>query len=400
MCNIGGPSGDGEAVGIGPARVPACRAGLPEQVFPSDDALVCDGNAQIQSNHLLMLVAAQNYGQNSYRIRQPFDFAERTGKVVFDAEGYNVGLLGWISLELTEEPTPAPSFTLEQNFENGSIPENGFEVQFSHNCGGDKVGIGQFLVYRDFSQSSLLENDGACVDAAAGKLNHFELEIAADRVEVYATAASEDGVTFGERVLLAGFDVDLSFSRGYVHVTAHNHATLKYSDDKVDAWQARWDNVGFDGPAITSGWREYEALDSLFVSDNGKVNVGWRIADEVDGPAQQIEIHGVDLADAESARIALQNWSLHFAGDTPPADFALNYRLNGNAWHARPLTASELQMMADLPNAGTRSLMLDVEVEELVAGTNTLELTTTNAAQSYPPVALNIDLILRTRQGP
>ena len=69
-------------------------------------------------------------------------------------------------------------------------------------------------------------------------------------------------------------DVDLPFMRGYVHLTTHNHASLKYSNDTVDAWAARWDNVGFDGPAITSGWREYEALDSLSSANAGKVNVG------------------------------------------------------------------------------------------------------------------------------
>jgi len=344
-----------------------------------------------------MLVAAQNYGQNSYRIRQPFDFADRTGKVVFDAEGYNVGFLGWISLELIEDPVPVFLFTLQQNFENGSIPRNGFEIQFSHSCGDGKVGIGALLVYRDFVQKLLLENEGTCVAAAAGKLNHFELTIARDRIEVYASPASEDGLAFGARVLLAGVDVDLPFSRGYVHVTAHNHATLKYSDDTVDAWQARWDNVGFDGPAITSGWREYEVLDSLSRANGGKVNVGFRLADESDGPAQQLEIPSVDPAGASSARIALQNWSLHFAGDAPEPNFALNYRLNGHAWKKRTLTASELQMMIDLPNAGTRSLLLDLNLADLVAGTNTLELTTSNAPTSYPPVALNIDLILRTR---
>jgi hypothetical protein len=57
MCNIGGPSADGEAAAIGPATVPSCRAGLPAQVFPSSDALVCDGDGRIQSNHLLVLVA-------------------------------------------------------------------------------------------------------------------------------------------------------------------------------------------------------------------------------------------------------------------------------------------------------------------------------------------------------
>jgi hypothetical protein len=397
MCNIGGPSGDGEAVAIGQAKLPPCRSGLPAHVLPASDALICDGNPQIQNSHLLVLVAAQNYGQNSYRIRQPFDFAGRTGKIVFDAEGYNVGLQGWISLEVTEDPTPAPSFTLQQNYENGAIPRNAIEIQFSHNCGGGKVGIGEFLVYGDFAQKSLLSNSGACVEAAAGKLNHFEIEIAEGRLEVYATPASQDGKTFGARVLLAGVDVDLPFSRGYVHLTAHNHATLKYSDGAVDAWAARWDNVGFDGPAITSGWREYEALDSLSAASSGKVNVGWRLSDQSAGPAQKIQIAGVDPAGAASARLALENWSLHNAGGPVPTDFALNYRLNGKAWKARTLTASELKMMADLPNAGTRSLMLDVDVADLVAGTNTLELTTTNAPMSYPPVALNIDLILLTR---
>ena len=53
-------------------------------------------------------------------------------------------------------------------------------------------------------------------------------------------------------------------------------------------------------------------------------------------------------------------------------------------------------MIADLPNAGTRSMMLDVDVADLTPGTNTLELTTSNVPTSYPPVALNIDLVLRT----
>ena len=53
-------------------------------------------------------------------------------------------------------------------------------------------------------------------------------------------------------------------------------------------------------------------------------------------------------------------------------------------------------MMTTLPNAGTRSLMLDVDVADLVPGTNQVEFTTKSASQSYPPVVLNIDLILAT----
>jgi hypothetical protein len=51
-------------------------------------------------------------------------------------------------------------------------------------------------------------------------------------------------------------------------------------------------------------------------------------------------------------------------------------------------------MMTDLPNAGTLSLLLDVDVADLTSGTNSVEFTTTNAMAPLPPVVLNIDLIL------
>jgi hypothetical protein len=396
MCNIGGPTNDDEAVAIGLATIGDCRSGMPISVPTNLDTLVCDGNEQIQSNHLLVAAAAQNYGQNSYRVRQPFDFAGRTGTVVFDADGTNSGLLGWISLEVTEHPTPAPSFTFQENYENGSIPENGIEIQFAHLCGGENVGVSDIIVYDDFAQTAVFSAGSTCVPAVKGKLNHFEVRISEQHIEVYATPPSDDGVTFGEAVLIGSADIALPFSRGYVHFTTHNHATLKYSDDTIDAWVTRWDNVGFDGPAIVGAFREYEALDSLTTTASGKTNVAYRVADVSQGPAQTIEMHGVDIEGVASAKLALQNWSLHFAGSEPPADYALNYRLNGGPWKARTLTASELQMMADLPNAGTRSMMLDVDVADLVAGTNELQFTTSNANQGYPPVVLNIDLILET----
>jgi hypothetical protein len=395
MCNIGGPTNNDEAVAIGLATIGTCRGDLPDRVPVELATLVCDGNDRIHSNHLLVAAAAQNYGQHSYRPRQPFDFAGRTGSIVFDAEGYNVGLLGWISVEVTELPTPAPSFTLQQNYENGSIPENGIEIQFAHICGGENVGVSDILVYDDFAQLSVFTVGETCVPAAQGRLNHFEVRLSEQRIEVLATPASDDGVTFEEPVLIASADIALPFSRGYVHFTTHNHATLKYSDGAMDAWVARWDNLAFDGPAITDAFREYEALDSLTQTASGMTNVAYRLADESQGPAQTIEIHGVDLEGATRAQLALQNWSLR-VGSEPPADFALNYRVNDGPWQARMLTASELQMMVDLPNAGTRSLMLDVDVAALVDGTNRLQFTTSNADMGYPPVVLNIDLILET----
>jgi hypothetical protein len=397
MCEMGLPSANGRAVAIGPATLPACRAGLGTTVLPSSDSLICDGNAAIKSNHLLMAVAAQNYGQSSYRVRQPFDFKGRTGTIVFDAEGRNVGNQGWISLEITEEPTPAPSFTMAQNFENGAIPRNALEIQLYNNCGSDKVGISHVLSYTSWAQKQIAGAQAICVAAQQGNLNRFEVRLSQSHVDVYATPFSDDGVTFQAAVLLGGFDVALGFSRGYVSFTAHNHATMKYSNNTVDAWVARFDNVAFDGPRITGGWREHEMLDSLIAADAGKVNVGWRLADVSKGPAQTLEIAGVDSTGVTGAVLAVENWIRHEPGaDPPPTTYSLNYRLNAKAWKSHALSASQLQMMSDLPAAGTLSMLLDIDVADLVAGKNTVQFTTSNVPTEYPPVVLNVDLILRT----
>ena len=53
-------------------------------------------------------------------------------------------------------------------------------------------------------------------------------------------------------------------------------------------------------------------------------------------------------------------------------------------------------MMSAMPSAGTLSMLLDIDVRDLVSGTNTLEFTTSNVPTDPPPVVLDVDLILRT----
>ena len=131
--------------------------------------------------------------------------------------------------------------------------------------------------------------------------------------------AANDGVTFGSAVSLGAANVNLPFSRGYVHFTTHNHATLKYSDGKIDAWTARWDNVGFDGPAITSGFREYEALDSLSPANNGKVNVGWRLPDASASPPVAVEPVAIEIKNVNPSGAVRARLAAAFGSDRPAA---------------------------------------------------------------------------------
>jgi hypothetical protein len=408
------PTGSGMAFPIGAATLSNCRSGLPAKVFPDQDTLVCDPNADVNSNHLLVLAAAQNYGMNSYRIRQPFDFAGRTGKIVFDADGTNHALLGWVSLEVTEDPIAVPSFSVATNEEGGIIPKNGFELQFVNTCGGGPLvnfSLGSLQVFENYVdtltwadwQSS---NPAPCMAVQKGKLNHFEVTVAQEKIEVYATPFSPDGTTFVAPQLIFSANVKLPFSRGYVHISTHNHATLKYSDGhSMDAWTTRWDNVGFDGPIIANQ-REYEIPDALVAAQGTQVvmNIGYRVADLAAGPAQTLHFKAVTLSDATSAQLSLSAWY----NNAPGIDnYVLHYRFNQGPWHDHPLDAGEktsITAPSVIPHSSTTepgqggvAHVFDVSLSELLDGDNSLELVTSNVSPGYPTGALNIDLIAKTR---
>lgn len=415
-----GPSANGMALPIGVATIPACRAGVPAQVLPPRDTLICDATAGIDSHHLLVATAAQNYGQNSYRIRQPFDFAGRTGRIVFNAEAFVASaLVGWISVEVLEDPIGGPSFDHLGNWEGGLIPKNGFEVQFVNDslstAAAPSVGVGFIEVFNNYQATAFEPMPVRTVATAKGRLNHFELRVSQDKIEVWGTPASSNGKNFAPAVLMHSVDVRLPFTRGYVSITTHNHASLKYSEDRtgelLDAWVTRWDNVAFDGPVITTG-REVEVPDALVPANdpqNGMkpvVNMGYRIADAAQGPAQRLVLRNVDLGNVESARLAFSAWYLTFTGD-PVSTYTLRYRLNGRtcngssctpgAWREHPLSDDEVVILTSGLNGGQLGHVIDIPLSDLVSGDNTLEFVTTHAPQSYPPVFSNIDLVMKTR---
>ncbi len=400
------PTGNGQAIGIGPSPVPACRDDLPAEIYPSNDALICDATNDIASPHLLVIAGAQNYGQSSYRVRQPFDFAGRTGRIVFDAEAFLVnGLLGWISVELLADPINAPSFAVGgdgvNNDEGSLVPRQGFEVQLQNRCGGangEPAGfairmVEVFHAYRD----TLLEPDvPTCVAAAPGRLNHFELRVAEDHLEVWATPHTSGAAP----VRMFAADVDLGFSRGWFSITTHNHAVIKYgpsygANDAV-AWTSRWDNVGFDGPVV-GRFSEHEAPDSLTPGEDAwnrsgpVVNIGYRLP-EYGSATLAIGIPGVDPSNVTKAILSLSSWYLLVGAD--PSTFVLHYRLNGGTWHERRPNADELWVLGNGHSQGQLGQIIDVTPSELIAGNNTLELATSGASQGYPPVVANIDLVL------
>jgi hypothetical protein len=431
---------------IGPALIGDCRAGLSNtELLPDADVLVCDPVATIPTRHALATAAAQNYGLSTYRVRQPFDFEGRTGTIKLDMDLTNNGLGGWPALIIAEDPSPTPSFDWQ---ERGSGPRNGVEIEFGTGWCNTKQTM-ETIVYafRDYVQTSYVPSfDCAIAHAvtAPNSLNHVEVYLTSKHVEVWVSDVSNDGVTFPNLQLLWSGDLDLGFVRGYVSLALRNHATMKYW--LGSAATMRFDNLGFDGPVI-GGYREYSAPDSLttyaglpgckmagdtcqwegaviplFPDDTGRTtcastsctfeagqgrNVGYTVpnADE-DAPPAALTFSGVDPTGAGRARLimaAAYPWFEWNGVSYPPTHMTLRYSVNGSPWHDRNVTDIEANAFTDfspdLGGAGFGSGLLnqavDLELSELVAGDNRIELIAANTwTGTYRLAVTGADLVL------
>jgi hypothetical protein len=429
-----------EAFSIGPALIPDCRPGLTGSASPPDaDTVLCDPNALVPTRHLLTASAAQNYGLNAYRIRQPFDFAGRTGTIKLDVDLSNNGLGGWPALAISADPTLVPSFDFP---ERGSGPRDGVLIEFNGGwCNTPNTVLTSFYSYADYvesAQAASFDCEIPHVTTQREALNRVEVRVSSSHLEVWASDASSDGQTFGELVRLFSTELTLPFERGYVSLVVRNHATLKYWQG--GAWAVRWDNVGFDGPLVT-GLREYSApqpmiekpgLEGCLVSgecqwrgsviaarpgdssacdspeeectfDAAKHNVGYVVPNEDEAPIV-ITIPAVDPSGIGTARLALAvdypwfEWNGQFPA---PSAMGLRYRLNGGAWHERFVSDVEVNAFAgDFesgggPGAGLLNQLVDVEVSELIQGDNLLELTSLGLwTGSYRAAIAGVDLVL------
>ncbi len=268
---------------------------------------------------------------------------------------------------------------------------------------------------------------------APGSLNRVEIRVSKSGVEVWASDASPDGVSFPNFQHLGTLALELPFERGYVSLITRNHATLKYWSGA--SWATRWDNVGFDGPVL-SETREYSAPEPLGVTQGisgctvddacvwrGKViaehpegdgatctaeceaegegrTVGWVVPNETEDVAPiAIEIPDVSLEGVTGARLVWAadypyfSWNDRFP---PPTALNLRYRLNGGPFHDRFVTESEVNAFGgEQGGAGLLNQLTELDPSELVSGTNVLELSGSGTwTGAYRIAVVGVDLVV------
>jgi hypothetical protein len=401
---------------ISAVPAPACRAGLTGMaLLPDQDAVICDATAVIPTRHLMTATSAQNYGLNSYRIRQPFDFAGRTGTIKLDVDLSGGLLHGWPAIGLSQDPTPAPTFDFP---ERGSGPRQGLLVEFVGGwCGTPNTRLPVLYTYSDYLESAPAELQPPAVydcklphvKTELGALNHVELKISRTTIEIWASDPSPDGKTFPNLTRLYAGPLSLSFERGFVNLIARNHATIKYMGPP--AWIVRWDNVGFDGPVV-GGWREHSAPDSLKASDKDPGRSTGYVVPSTGEPPVRIELPGVRLAGANRARLIWAATYPSFAWNGvrhPPTHFNLRHRLNGGGWHDRFVSAVEVNAFTDYGRgggevhptgeglAGLLNQVTELDLGELRDGDNFIELVADGTwTGSYRVGVVALDLVLDT----
>jgi len=363
---------------------PASFCGAPfSGLLPDADVRACagtgvDGSVSQQLNEAFDDQGA--FGLNSMRIRQPFDFAGRTGVVSWDVDGkinpLNLGHGWWFEVWITEDPSPLPHDHIDSvssnprrgvgfSFTDGAdCPED--QTHWQNGISGIHV-IDDYASVKDIAFFAIEELADRCFQVADAHLNHFELRLSQDRAEIWASDYDRPSTL---KLRAAIPNLGLKFSRGYVHFQ-HGQFNAAQDGNVTPSQTFRWDNLGFDGPILPLP-RAYDVPDNGSPGHGNAVLLGWSLA-----PSQSLTVHNVDLGGATSA-------TLNFALNGGPND-TLTYRLNGNAPHTFTYP--------DRPNTtgGVHGFSAPVPLSDLVLGDNTIDFTITTTS-TQPTDIGDIDL--------
>jgi hypothetical protein len=372
------------------ATTPADQCGQTVTVNLKNDIKICNGHMVEASNDDTSVTTLAMY------VKQPFDIAGRTGTVVFDVSDDSHGAhRAWPEFWYTDKPVPAPF--IHQTSWN-SVPKDGFQFELSGDCEANsgcgacpgsapyrRVGFGGAKIIRNYvrDEIGMAFNDSRvtlfdCVAAPpdATQLNHFEVRIAQNQIEIYGT---EPGTTTPLKKLVSIANVNLTLTRGLIWIEdAHYNGNKDGPDQGTHTFA--WDNVGFDGPVLPADLA-FDVLDEGTQSNaspsNGfpLMNLGWTVPAAT---TKTLTINGVTGIDNAAAGLLTLNFS------TEPG-VALTYSLNGNAPHVQPW------VFPDTDGSSWRTIALPVPLSEVVPGTNTVSL---SASGSANVTFANVDLIM------
>jgi hypothetical protein len=382
-------------------QIDKCDGTTPTVTAPND-IIICNGQLREASNdnNSLQFEAGTVTSLAMYP-KQPFDFAGRTGTISFDVSNDTDGShSAWPEFWMSDLPVPDPY----NHFESWqSLPANGFGIRMAANADPGQLGIcpnqnnlsksrwtvDSAAVIRDHvlddenppgygTRTAMTVHTIDCVvmSSGPGNMNHVEIRVSQNEIDVYATDAGVAPTPTSLRLIAKIVNANLSFTRGLIWLE-----DVHYNADKGDPARPSqrqhtfsWDNVAFDGPFTYRDF-SYDAPDNTAPGANGAVNLGkFAVANQT----TTWNVAGIPANPQATAVRVLFN----FNGEVNPNPTTLNVIVNGHA-HSVPWPFPD-----QLTNTW-RTLAVTVPATDLVAGTNVVQLGA-NAAEVFS----NVNIVL------
>jgi hypothetical protein len=399
---LGGTNfGQGQYFDASPTIMERCGQKVPVQ--PPHDVAICSGRlveAQTDQHSVTSLAMYP---------KQPFDIAGRSGTIAFDVSNDSHGNhRAWPELWYTDQPVPAP-FVHFSSLQ--TVPKNGFGVRFAGfcpagqldcriNCPAEPTSVAVTTVDSAVVVNDYVSDDSfnggtpgpisvkqvGCVRASSGpgNMNHYELRVSRNEIDVYGTDA---GSTAPLTELAVISNMTLTLTRGLIWIE-----DVHYNGDKDGPDQGThtftWDNVGFDGPLLPRDLA-FDVLDRLTpVGPNypGLLNLGWAVFPTDPSPLS-VTVPGVyNIANATGALLTF-NYS-------PYNPVTVSYQVNNGSWHAQPWPFGACYTQNGFVDCGPKTIAVPVSLSDVHPGTNTVQFKSTDAT-----AIANIDLVLQGAAG-
>jgi hypothetical protein len=340
------------------------------------------------------------YVANANRIRQPFDFAGRTGNIVFDVDAHVDGSGNdrphgwWPEVWLTDQPMQGPHLDHPGTH---LFPQNGIGFVLN-DCPGARTNqevnsLNQIAVFNNYKEKDLkIPSPHDCFTTRADDANHFQIKVSQTHVEFWGS--NKGGTNFR---MLASVNVSLNFSRGYLSFEHASYNAAKYGSTNTSTYH--WHAIGFDGPILPAdrGYEVPDALHTVTAADRakgsaveaGSVNLGYQVGavgcNRPGCSTPTFSLAGVNPANALHAYLTYTVWY-----DLAP--HRMTATVNGVPYtFADPNTDGTGPGCNDGCGVGWRPMVQPIPLSALKAGTNKVSFSDPGSKGQNPTIA-NIDL--------
>lgn len=384
------------------------KCGVNVTVQPPHDVAVCGGQ--------LVEAVSDQTGVTSLAMypKQPFDIAGRTGTIAFDVSDDSEGNhTAWPELWYSDQPVPDP-FVHEGLLQ---VPRNGFGVRFAYTCAANSgpgcgarfacpdlpenvgvvtvdsaVVVNNYLANDSFSSGTIAVNRVGCVVASTGpgNMNHFELRVSRNEIDVYGTDA---GTITPLKEIAVISNMSLTLTRGLVWMEDAHYNGNKGGNQGTHTFT--WDNFAFDGPVLPRdlAFDVPDALTPVGPGYPGILNLGWSVSPG-DAAPLALSVSGVtDISQATGALLVYNFTDLNAAQLNPPPS-PISYRVNNGNWQIQPWPFGLCGTQNGGVACSSMTIAVPVPLSDVQPGTNTIQFKSTD----YVAIA-NVDLVLQGAGG-